>query len=98
MLQNFLKVNPVFETHPGITASYILNTNIFVLLFLMSSIAENSFFSDLTLCGTRKLQFFYVEILPEFKNRPMPKTVNAIRKQIIKVKKSYKISGMCFSS
>ena len=39
----------------------------------------------LTLCGTRKLQFFYVEILPEFQNRPMPKTVNAICKQIIKV-------------
>ena len=32
----------------------------------------------LTLCGTRKLQFFYAEILPEFKNRPMPKTVHAI--------------------
>ena len=41
----------------------------------------------LTLCGTRKLEFFYAEILPEFKNRPMPKTVNAICKQIIKVKK-----------
>ena len=32
----------------------------------------------LTLCGTRKLQFFYAEILPEFKNKPMPKAVNAI--------------------
>ena len=42
----------------------------------------------LTLCGTKKLLFFYAEILPEFKNRPMPKTVNAICKQIIKVKKS----------
>ena len=52
----------------------------------------------LTLCGTSKLQFFYAEILPEFKNRPMLKTVNAICKQIIKVKKSYKISAMCFSS
>ena len=52
----------------------------------------------LTLCGTSKLQFFYAEILPEFKNRPMLKTVNAICKQIIKVKKSYKISGMNFSS
>ena len=55
-------------------------------------------FAILTLCGTRKLQFFYVEILPEFKNRPMPKTVNAICKQLIKVKKSYKISGMYFSN
>ena len=44
-------------------------------------------FLSLTLCGTRKLQFFYSDILPEFKNRPMPKTVNAICKQIIKVKK-----------
>ena len=52
----------------------------------------------LTLCSTSKLQFFYAEILPDFKNRPMPKTVNAICKQIIKVKKSYKISGMYFSS
>ena len=52
----------------------------------------------LTLCGTRKLQFFYVEILPEFKNRPMPKTVIAICKQIIKVKNIYMISGMYFSS
>ena len=52
----------------------------------------------LTLCGTRKLQLFYGEILPEFKNRSMPRTVNAICKQIIKVKKSYKISGMNFSS
>ena len=42
----------------------------------------------LTLCGTRKLQFFYSNILPELKNRPMPKTVNAICMQIIKVKKS----------
>ena len=54
--------------------------------------------SALTLCGTKKLHFFYVEILPEFKNRPMPKTVNAVLKQIIKVKKSYKISGLYFSS
>ena len=52
----------------------------------------------LTLCGARKLQSFYAEILPELKNRPMPKTVNAMCKQIIKVKKSYKISGMYFSS
>ena len=41
----------------------------------------------LTLCGARKLQFFYAEILPEFKNRTMPKTVNAICKEMIKVKK-----------
>ena len=44
--------------------------------------ASNSY-AYLTLCGTRKLQFFYVEILPEFKNRHMPKIVNAICKQII---------------
>ena len=55
-------------------------------------------FCILTLCGTRKLQFFYAEILSEFKNRLMPKTVNAICEQIIKVKKSCKISGMYFSS
>ena len=52
----------------------------------------------LTLCGTRKLQFVYVEILPEFKNRPMSKIVNAICQKMIKVKKSLKISGMNFSS
>ena len=52
----------------------------------------------LTLCGTRKFQFFYAEILSEFKNRPMHKTVNAIYEQRIKVKKSYKISGMYVSS
>ena len=51
----------------------------------------------LTLCGTRKLQFFYAEILLELKNRPMPKTVNAIYKQTIKVKNSFKISGIHFS-
>ena len=51
----------------------------------------------LTLCGTRKLQFFYAEILPELKKRPMPKIVNAICKKIIKVKNSFAISGMYFS-
>ena len=45
-------------------------------------------FDGLTLCGTRKLQFFYVEILPEFKNRPMPKTVNATLKLETNVIKS----------
>ena len=35
-------------------------------------------FLHLTLCGTRKLQFFHADILEEFKNRLMPKTVNAI--------------------
>ena len=54
--------------------------------------------ANLTLCGTRKLQFFYAEILPEFKNRPMPKTVNATCKKIKKVKKSYKTSGIDFSN
>ena len=54
--------------------------------------------ASLTLCDTRKLQFFYANILPEFKDTPMPKTVNAICKQIIKIKKSNKISGMYFSS
>ena len=51
-----------------------------------------------TLSGTSKLQFFYVEILPEFKNKPMPKIVNAIYKNIIKVKNSFKISGTYFGS
>ena len=54
--------------------------------------------SNLALCGTRKLQFFYAEIIPEFKNRPMPKTVNAICKKIIKVKNSFENSGIYFSS
>ena len=54
--------------------------------------------SFLSLCGTRKLQFFYVEILPEFKNTPTPEIVNAIAKQIIKVRKSYEISEMFFRS
>ena len=70
-------------------------------IFSFSFLKNNNTSYTLTLCGTpfaRKLQFFYSEILPEFKNRPMPKTVNAICKQIIKVKKSYKISGMNFSS
>ena len=49
-------------------------------------------------CGTRKLQFFYAEILPELKNRPMPKTVNAVCKKIIKVKNSFEISGIYFNS
>ena len=40
----------------------------------------------LTLCGTKKLQFFSIEILPEFKNKPMLKTENEICKKIIKVK------------
>ena len=53
--------------------------------------------APLTLCGTMKLQFFYIEILPEFKDRPMPKTVNTICNKIIKVKISFKISGIYFS-
>ena len=52
----------------------------------------------LTLCGTRKLEFFYAEILPEFKNRFMCKIENAIFKKTIKIKISFKISGMNFSS
>ena len=43
--------------------------------------------ASLTLCGTRKLQLFYTEILPEFKNRPMLETANSNCKKIIKVKK-----------
>ena len=42
--------------------------------------------ASLTLCGTRKLQLFYTEILPEFQNRLMPETVNAICNNVIKVK------------
>ena len=52
---------------------------------------------ELTLSGTRKLQLFYAETLPELKNRPMPKTVNAICKKIIKVKKLFKIYGIYIS-
>ena len=66
-------------------------------IILHIRVVRLAFFFFLTLCGTRNLQFFYAEILPEFKNGSMPKTVNAICKQIIKVKKSYKISGMYFS-
>ena len=45
-------------------------------------------FHPLTFCGTRKLPFFYAKILPELKkkNRPMPKIINAICKNPIKVK------------
>ena len=57
-----------------------------------------NFKTVLTLCSTRKSQLFYAEILPEFKNRPMPKTVNAICKKIIEVEKSFEISGIYFSS
>ena len=52
----------------------------------------------LTLCGPKKLQFFYAEILPELKDRPMPKTVNAICKKIIIIKNSFEISGIYFRS
>ena len=63
-----------------------------------SIVVEGNHGNDLTLCGTRKLQFFYAEILPEFKNRAMPKRVNAVCMKIIKGKKPYKISGIYFSS
>ena len=53
---------------------------------LSLTLNEWGLFDNLTLWGKRKLQFFYAEILPEFKNRPMPKIENAIYKQIIKVK------------
>ena len=53
--------------------------------------------SLLTICGTGKLQLFYGEILPELKNKSMPKTVNAICKQIIKVKKIIRFQG-CISA
>ena len=43
----------------------------------------------LTICGTIKLQFFYAEILPELKNRLMPKTVNAICKETTKIKTNH---------
>ena len=62
-------------------------------LIFMADFAKHA----LTLCGTRKLQFFYVESLPEFKNRPMPKTVIAVCKQIIKVKNHIKFLG-CISA
>ena len=48
----------------------------------------------LTLCGTRKLQFFYAEILPELKNRRMPKIVNTICTKTIKVKNLFEIFGI----
>ena len=53
---------------------------------------------NLTLCGTRKLQFFYAEILPELKNIPMPKTIIATCEKIIKVKNLFENSGIYFSS
>ena len=52
----------------------------------------------LNLYGARKLQFFYAEVLPEFKNRSMSKIVNAICNKIIKVKISFNISGINFSN
>ena len=52
----------------------------------------------LTLWRARQLCFFYVQILPERKNRFVFYEVNLICWGIIKVKILYKISGMKFSS
>ena len=67
--------------------------------FYIKKKKKNQFLkSFLTLWGTRKFQFFSAEILPEFKNRFMFKIVNAICKKIMKVKLSFKISGINLSS
>ena len=52
----------------------------------------------LTLWRARQLSFFYVQILPELKNKFVLKEVDFICCVIIKVKLLYKISGMKFSS
>ena len=86
------KVSVIYSTQ----ISNFFQKNSYINLFFWSSIVTNV--CILTLCGTRKLQFFCAEIQLEFKNRPMPKAVNAIWKEIIKVNKLYKIPGLYFSS
>ena len=66
-----------------------------MFLFVLNIVEK--YVHNLTLFGTRKLQFFYAVILPELKSRPMPRTVNAISKKIIKAKNSFDISVIYFS-
>ena len=64
---------PRFPSHPG------------HLISVSKCMHNASFhFCFLTLCGT-----ITILLLPKFKNRPMPKTINAICKQVIKLKKNH---------